>query len=303
MASSSRWCFTLNNYEPSDLTKFREFGSSAACRYLVFGREVGAQNGTPHLQGFVIFRRTVRRAVLLRLLSPRLHLEVAVASSEEAADYCKKDGDFEQFGSFPDQRGKRTDLERAIEWADTFHATDRRCITLRDVAMSHPTIAIKFPRFIEVLQARYDPEPLMDLDGVELHDWQRELEEKLDATPDDRSINFVVDIIGGKGKTFFAHYMQSKKPDAVQILSVAKRDDLAYMLDENKSIFFFNVPRTGMEFFQYTIVEMIKDKLVISPKYQSRVKRMLPAHVVVLSNEYPDREKLSADRVNIIELI
>lgn len=299
---SRRFCFTLNNYTDAEVAQLRTQCAHNRIVYAVFGKEIAPTTGTPHLQGFLIFARQQRRTAVLRLFGQRLHLEATRGTSQQARDYCKKDGNFEEFGTFPESHGRRTDLEEAVAWADEFHADNKRCITLRDVALAHPTIAIKYPRFVEVLQSRFEPEPIMELDGVELRQWQVQLEETLSSPADDRSVNFVYDMIGGKGKTWFAHYMMSKHPDKVQILSVAKRDDLAYMLDETKSIFFFNVPRGGMEFFQYTIVEMIKDKLVISPKYQSRVKRMMPSHVVVLCNEPPDYTKLSADRIKVVNL-
>lgn len=324
MAQSSRFVFTLNNYTSDEVDVLRGAIGSPLVQFIIFGKEVGAQNGTPHLQGFVIFNRSVRRAQVLRILGARLYLQPARGTSEQARDYCRKGtqsheeweqlgtngpnfgngSDVESYGEFPDGQGRRSDLQRCIEWADQFHADNRRAITLRDVAMSHPEIAIKYPRFVEVLRSRFTPPAFIDHDVVELRPWQLELEEELNAEADDRIITFVEDPIGGKGKTWFAKYMLSKHPDRVQILSVAKRDDMAYMLDETKNIFFVNVPRGGMEFLQYTILEMIKDRIVTSPKYQSCQKILTEnCHVIVLCNEHLDETKLSVDRIKVIDLL
>lgn len=302
MAQSRRWTFTLNTWTEEEAQVLRDAVADPQIKYLIFGREIGLQNGRPHLQGYVIFSRNYRRVGVLRVLGARLALFVARGTSQQNREYCIKDGDFEEYGQFPDEQGKRTDLERAIQWADEFHESNRRVVTLRDVAESLPTIAIKYKNFIEVMQARFKPEPLIDINAYELREWQSRIEERLTGEPDDRSIEFIVDIIGGKGKSFFASYMESKYPEKVQVLSVAKRDDLAYMLDESKSIFFFNVPRGSIEFLQYSILEMLKDRRVVSPKYQSRIKLFPKTHVICLCNEYPDMTKLSADRYIIEDL-
>ena len=84
-------------------------------------------------------------------------------------------------------------------------------------------------------------------------------------------------------------------------LRVAKRDDIAHSIDENKRIFMFDIERASMEYLQYSILEQLKDGLVFSPKYDSRVKRIKSnAHVVVFCNEHPDPTKLSEDRYHVI---
>lgn len=89
---SKRWCFTLNN--PGDVVP-----SSDGTRYLVYGREK-ASTGTPHLQGFVIFR-TGKRLSQMRDWLPGAHFEEARGTSQQAASYCKKDGDATEVGVCP----------------------------------------------------------------------------------------------------------------------------------------------------------------------------------------------------------
>lgn len=93
----------------------------------------------------------------------------------------------------------------------------------------------------------------------------------------------------------------TKHSDKTQVLSIGKRDDIAHVIDVSKSVFFFNVPRGGMEFFQYTILEQLKDRMVFSPKYNSKMKFLHKTpHVLVFCNEEPDLTKMSEDRYHIV---
>lgn len=132
MAQSKRWCFTLNNYEETDLPNILKWDTL----YLVVGSEVGT-SGTPHLQGFVTFKKNYRLSGVRKLLS-KAHWEVAKGSSQQAADYCKKEGDFKEIGQLPYQ-GKRTDLEKAV---DIIKDTG----SLKNVSDELPVTYIKYSR-------------------------------------------------------------------------------------------------------------------------------------------------------------
>ena len=75
-------------------------GEDAGVKYLVLGDEVG-ENGTPHVQGFVVFTRMWRFNRVKEALGGRCHLELARGTSKEASDYCKKDGKFTVYGECP----------------------------------------------------------------------------------------------------------------------------------------------------------------------------------------------------------
>lgn len=69
-------------------------------KYLIFGKEVG-ENGTPHLQGFIRFENAKSFAAVKKLLGIRYHIESQRGSCEQAIDYCKKEGNFEEVGVVP----------------------------------------------------------------------------------------------------------------------------------------------------------------------------------------------------------
>ena len=300
-AISKRWVFTINNYSEDEYANLESaFDSFAIVKYLVFGREVGEAQATPHLQGFVILSRNQRRSWLLTNLCRRGYWQPALASSQAASDYCKKDGDFKEFGHLPVEQGRRTDIEAFLEWGQDFIRAHSRAPTSPEIAVERPREYLRYPRAVNLF-ARQAPPP--SLRQGEPRPWQQDLEALLEVDADDRVIRFYVDADGGKGKTWFQQYYFTKYPDKVQILGVGRREDLTYALDVSKSIFFFNVPRDGMQFLQYTVLEQLKDRMVFSTKYQSCLKLYRTnVHVCVFSNEFPDESKMSADRFVIREL-
>lgn len=127
--------------------------------------------------------------------------------------------------------------------------------------------------------------------------WQAALEGELNGEADDRTVIFYVDPEGNNGKSWFQAWYLTKYPERTQVLSAGKRDDVAHSVDKTKTVFFFNIPRGGMEYMQYTILEQLKDRMVFSPKYNSTMKYLSHVpHVVVFCNEDPNMEKMSADR-------
>jgi len=96
---AKNWCFTINN-PPDDLDK-ATLHNDEYFQYAIWGREVG-ESGTPHFQGYVQFTKQ-RSRVQVSALLPTAHLEIQKARSNiDAQEYCKKDGAFEEFGSFID---------------------------------------------------------------------------------------------------------------------------------------------------------------------------------------------------------
>lgn len=108
MASARNCCFTLNNYTETELKDVLDW----KCSYLVVGKEVG-ESGTPHLQGYVEWGRSVRFTTLKKL-NDRIHWEKRRGTAQQAADYCKKDGNFTQKGDISSQ-GERKDLDEVKE--------------------------------------------------------------------------------------------------------------------------------------------------------------------------------------------
>jgi len=147
--ASTRWCFTLNNWVPDNEDTLK----TVPFKYLVYGKEKG-ESGTPHLQGFIIFDKPKRLSACVKIV--QAHWSIAKGTSEQASDYCKKDGDFFESGT-PPTPGKRTDLQGVSDMI-------KEGKSIQEIASEHPETFIKFGRGIRdlklTLDTKYTPEGL-----------------------------------------------------------------------------------------------------------------------------------------------
>lgn len=293
-----RWVFTCNNYTDESEASFISFAGSDYVSYLVYGRETAPTTGTRHLQGFFRLNQPVRLSWLVNHVGPA-HYERARATDEQAANYCKKDGDFFEEGTLATSQGRRTDIERYVEWIDEFIADNGRAPTESEVGRGNPAILVRLRGSWQAIAAARAPTPV--LREGEPTEWQVGLNDLLEADADDRSILFVVDEQGNVGKTWFQQWYFSKNAEKTQIIGVGKKEDMAYLVDVTKQVFLIDVPRGSMQYLQYPFLENLKDRVVFSPKYSSHLKILhhVP-HIVVFCNEEPNHDMLSEDRFNII---
>jgi len=294
MVQSRHWVFTVNNWTSDD--EDRLVTAAPSLTYLCFGYETSA-SGTPHLQGYAIFPRVKRPSEAKAVLGQRAHVEPKRGSPEQASTYCKKDGLFKEFGECPRSAGSRGQFDTFIEWVMSRNDGKGSVPNDREIAQAFPALFVRYSRKLRELAIHHCPHPVLE-SGTNLLPWQQTLHDVLiNPPPDDRSILFYVDEEGGKGKSWFQRYMLSNYPDKVQILSAGKRDDIAHAIEAHKSIFLFNIPRQSMEYFNYNIIEQLKDKMVFSPKYDSCTKILNSTpHVVIFSNEEPKADALTEDR-------
>jgi hypothetical protein len=166
---------------------------------------------------------------------------------------------------------------------------------LKDLREIHSEVLARYPGFVRDYIRDHRPKAVVE--PLPLRPWQQELYGKLILPPDDREIIFIVDEVGNQGKSWFARYFIQLHENA-QIVVPGKKADMALIIDESMKTFFFDCPRSKQgDFIQYDFLEELKNGLIFSPKYESKLKYMQQKpHVVVLMNERPDMSKLSADR-------
>jgi len=288
------WCFTLNNYVEAELVSLRTSLSQEKVRYAVFGFEEGEEKGTPHLQGYVSFKKPQSLTACKTVVGNRAHLAICKGDEAQNYKYCTKGGNYEEFGK-PTKSGKRSDIQ-ALQEAVLKGERDLKKMRM-DPHLGQ--VVAKYPRFVNDLIRDLTPAP--PLKTHPLRDWQQDLNRTLNREPDDRTVFFVVDLKGNNGKSWFAKYYCMNHDKAV-ILRPTKHADMAYALPNELRVVFLDCTRKQVEYIPYTFMEELKDGLVFSNKYESCVKRYPNVHVVVLMNQDPDMEALSADRYEIIRL-
>ena len=288
------YAFTLNNPKQCDYDRLAGLFESGSALYLIYGKET-ASTGTPHLQGHVYFSKKSSLKAAKAAIAGGAHLEVA-RSIQHSIEYCKKEGDYTEYGTSPSVRsgsGERNDLQ-------LFRDAVREGTTdMSELREKFPLICARYPRF--VLSTIRDFAPKVEVPVYELRDWQSRLVEILSTEPDPRQIVFVVDQKGNSGKTYFADYVETRFQN-VQVMKPGKSADMAYEYNEKTSILIIDIPRSKMAQMEYlySFLESIKDGRIFSPKYESVTKRFKPPHVIVMMNEEPDYLALSEDRYNVI---
>lgn len=174
MASRS-YCFTINNYTQAEIDWINiqfdpeveasraEDGSKPIIRYIIYGREVGAE-GTPHLQGYLELTKPMRMAGVKKLKGyERAHLEARRGSREQARDYCKKDGQFTEFGDWAaGGQGARNDLKAVINGV-------KEGTPLIEMIEDNPELISRHLKLIDRYQALVDKQQTKEFRHVEVN--------------------------------------------------------------------------------------------------------------------------------------
>lgn len=135
--------------------------------------------------------------------------------------------------------------------------------------------------------------------------WQTRIFEIIKEEPKDRIIYWIWSDKGNIGKTTFTNYLAVTHQ---AILCPVKTNDafhrIAKECEEGNPIdlVVFDIPRSSANFINYQAIEKIKDGQVISGKYEGMQCIFPSPHIIVFSNDTPDRKKLSPDRWVIVNI-
>lgn len=135
--------------------------------------------------------------------------------------------------------------------------------------------------------------------------WQIQLLKQLENEPDDRTVHWIWEPIGGVGKSQFAKYCMGslnycycdggRKSDIV---------NLVYNTDMNRCrCIMFDIDRSKKNSISYSAIEQIKNGMVCNTKFETGYKLFNSPHIVIFCNYPPDRERLSSDRWKIYEIV
>lgn len=160
--TSKNWCFTLNNYTEAEvafLTTITEKEDSVI-RFVAFAHELGSLEETPHLQGYLCCKHSVRMTQLKKLL-PRAHLEKMKGRIDQSAAYCSKQSELQKFGIEPKPPGP----SEKNRWAQTLeHAKSSQLDEIE------PDIRIRYYNTLNRIARDYAPPP-QTIDGLLSNEW------------------------------------------------------------------------------------------------------------------------------------
>lgn len=286
--ASFYWVFTINN--PSEQLAFDD-----RVTYAVWQKESG-ENGTQHFQGYLELAKKGRISAVKALGGEfvRAHLERRRGTQKQARDYAMKedtrvDGPWEHGEFVAREQGTRSDLAAAVDALKEGG--------LKRVAEDCPEAYVKYHKGFQALQRELEvvrPEVFIP------RDWQQDIIERVQQPADDRHIIFVVDSIGNKGKSRLAKYLV-RNHGAVMLSG--RVQDMSYAFN-NEPIVVFDVTRSAADNMQhlFTMAEHLKNGMLFSSKYESRVRVFDPPHVIFFSNQHPPEGAWSVDRLQLVDL-
>lgn len=274
------WMFTLNNYTDEQVAWCTSYSTLDNVTRMTVSKEVG-ESGTPHLQGCITWRSNKTLVACKKLL--KAHWTKADSPGEAHAYPVKADSDvFVQVNK--KSQGNRVDLDemkKAILDCDTMHEV-----------MMVPGVH-KYHGWAKSLWAT---RPLQAESIEEFRPWQHKLYLEMLEDADDRKILWYYDEKGGSGKTTMAMHMVTM---GGFYCDNGKTADVVYAY-ANQRIIVVDIARSTKGRVNYEVIEMLKDGIMFSSKYESHTKiRNEPAHLVVMSNFLPDKSKMSMDRWDI----
>lgn len=293
MAQARNWCITLNRFDfaPAELPPLPYE------RYVVWQLEVAPTTGRQHLQIYYEATRPVRLQALQATL-PGIHAEPRRGAREQARDYCMK-ADSRQLGPwergvFETQQGRRSDLDQAIDTLKNATPSKR----MRRVAEKNPGAYVKYSRGLRDLADELEELPRDD--AFVPRTWQKNLMDLIFQPADDRTIYWVTDVTGGKGKSRLCRHLIFNH-GAIELSG--RVQDMMYAYNKEK-IVVFDISRAAAEHSDhlYTMAEKLKNGSFLSTKYTSKLKVFPPPQVIFFSNQTWERSKWSQDRVQEITL-
>lgn len=115
-------------------------------KYLIIGKETCPSTNRKHWQGYVEFKNPYTLNSIKKLFKDdKIHVEARKGSARQASDYCKKEGNFKEYGSISKQ-GERTDLDRLKDEILT------EGLKVDDIVIDNPTMYHQYGRTLHKIE-------------------------------------------------------------------------------------------------------------------------------------------------------
>lgn len=266
--------------------------------YIIVNVEACPTTARIHWQGYCELSKQARWGQIKRTATILVgaHVETRKGSQQQAIDYCMKEesrvaGPF----SYGEPNGSRGPGKVTAQ-------------TIVDYIKANPTTTMDEieEEFTAYCMMHYDKvqSTLLRSKRTKFDDsafvaraWQEFVMQRIRAEPDDRTIFWVTDAVGDRGKSRLAKHLVSEHK-AVQL--GGRHADMALIYRNSLApVVIFDVSRSEKEFSHdvYSMAENLKNGTVISSKYQSESLMFKAPHVIVFSNRTWDRSMWTVNRV------
>jgi len=151
---AKRWMVTINHYTKADIAMFEVI--KAKCDYWVYGFEEAPTTGTPHMQCYIVWKDPKTAKQCHEIFPSRGHWEKQSPNSSplQAADYCKKEGKFEEFGELPIHGPAEGGKATKDKWAETRDLAKRGELDKID-----PKLFVGHYKTLKLIKADYKQAP------------------------------------------------------------------------------------------------------------------------------------------------
>lgn len=169
------------------------------------------------------------------------------------------------------------------------------------------TYCKKDGKFISTFPKTAKEKMLEKYDMVIWREYQNFVINLLKEIPDERTIYWFYDEKGNIGKSFLCKYIALTHD---VILCGGKSNDIKNQVlthykahnENGPEIVICDIPRSNLEYINYTCMEELKNGLLYSGKYEGGQCIFPSPHVICFANEPPMEENLSQDRWKIYKI-
>nr|ACC78690.1 replication protein [Gossypium darwinii symptomless alphasatellite] len=287
------WCFTIffTSASPPDLVPLFE---NTSVSYACWQEEESPTTRRRHLQGYLQLKTKKSLSAVKSLfgnLNPHLEKQRA-RRTDEARDYCMKE---------------ETRVSGPFEFGDYCPSGSHKRRQRESVIRSPVRMAEENPSVFRRVKAKIAEEEFQktahEIQISNLKSWQSRLQTLLETGPQMTALSSGYYGPDGWWKSTFARDLY--RSGTCFYTRGGSADNVSYQyIGQLGNNIVFDIPRDKKDYLQYSLIEMFKDRLIVSNKYEPLMAPLINCiHVVVMSNFLPDFEKISQDRVHVIPCI
>lgn len=294
MARSKYWCITVNSHESKFINEmgWEEEWKEDRFSYIVAQPENAPETGHLHVQAYVEYGGAQGvRFGQMQAWFPGCFVAQRRATSEQAAEYCKKDDSwagtwrFERGDISITAQGKRTDLERIRDLAKE----NKSWVQIVEEVPS----GLRYYKEIKMYKhALFEAQP-KPIPNIALRPWQVELYNLLDGPVEMRRIFWIRSAHSAVGKTTTLQAYMAGRPGTVLSATMSLVNIMHALDAQTHRVIWFDLSRSDpIDATATDILEKLSNGgYVFSGKYES-MQKYVSAHIVVTCNRPPPDDRL-----------